>query len=435
MSARRWTRPDGSVVLLEATDALPVVDLALRLPVGSVADPPGKGGCLRFMARLLRQGPRGMHEAEVEEAVAHLGARLAVGITRESIELQGTVLAEHAEAFAALLGRLLAAPAFRTRDLARAKREVRAELADARDDDGALAARHLRDLAFGAHPYGAPAGGTAASLRRITRTDLIEAHARVLGTRGLVLGAAGPLDPAGADALFDALLAGVPRRRVPKMRVAATRFPRGRRVRVVHRPGRQQVQLGIAALGTHRADPLRVPLLVAETAFGGTFASELTHEIRSVRGWSYYAGSSLRVSAKRDLLELWSHPAPDVAVPCAARKLALLERWRAEGPRPEDLRRAKTYLVGSRAFDEETAARRLELAFHRETGGAVAGFRTAVRRVTRARAKEAVARRIQPRDLAIVAVGDRRQLAPALAALPGVAHVEVADARRPLRRL
>ncbi len=431
---KRWTRRGGSTALLEATDALPIVDLALRLPVGSLADPPGKGGALRRMARLLRRGPRGMDETAVEEAIARLGGRLALGITRESIELQGTVLAEHAPAFASLVGRLLAAPAFRARDLARAKREIRAELADVRDDDPSLAARHLRDLAFGDHPYGAPTGGTVASLRRVRREDLVEAHARFLGTGGRIVGAAGPLDRAQADALFDAMLVGVPRRRVPRPWVPATRFPRGRRVRIVHRPGRQQVQLGIAALGTHRRDPERLPLLVAETAFGGTFASELTHEIRSVRGWSYYAGSTLRAGGKRDLLELWAHPATEVAAACAERELELLARWAADGPRPEDLRRAKTYLVGSRAFDEETAARRLELAFLQEIGGAVGGFRTAVRRVTRASAAKAVRRRIQPRDLAIVAVGDRRVLRPALEALSGVSSVEVCDARRPLQR-
>lgn len=434
MSQRRWTRAGGTVALLEREDALPVVDLALRFPLGSLGDPEGKGGCLRLMARLLRRGPRGMDEAAVEEAIARLGARLAVGITRESVELHGTVLAEQAPAFAALLGRLIAAPAFRVRDLARAKREVRAELADARDDDGALAARHLRDFAFGAHPYGAPTGGTEASLRRVTRADLVEAHARALGTGGTLVGAAGPLDRAQADALFDALLDGVPRRQVRRPRVRAPGPPRGRRLRIVHRPGRQQVQLGLATLGTQRRDPHRLALLVAETAFGGTFASELTHEVRSVRGWSYYAGSTLRAGARRELLEIWSHPAAHDAAACAAREIELLERWAQHGPRPSDLRRAKTYLIGSRAFDEETAARRLELAMLRETGDALPGFRTAVRRVSRAAATEAVRRRIQPRDLAMVAVGDRRQLVPALGALPGVASVEVVDARKPLRR-
>ncbi|MEM1414246.1 MAG: pitrilysin family protein, partial [Myxococcota bacterium] len=345
----RWMRPDGAVALLEPAGALPVVDLVLRWPVGSLADPPGKAGCMRLVARLLRRGWRGMDEAALEEAIAGLGARLGLGITRESIEIHGTVLAEHAPAFAALLGRMLATPAFRSRDLARSKRELRAELADLRDDDGSLASRHLRDLAFGAHPYGTPAGGTLASLRRVTRADLHEAHERALGTRGMVVGAAGPLDRRDADALFDAFLGGVPRRRVPRVRAPAPRMARGRRVRLVHKADRHQAQLGIATLGTHRADPLRVALLVAETAFGGTFASELTHEIRSVQGWSYSVGSTLRVAERRDLLELWAHPAADVAAACAARELELLERWRAEGPRPADLRRAKTYLVGSRA--------------------------------------------------------------------------------------
>ena len=149
----------------------------------------------------------------------------------------------------------------------------------------------------------------------------------------------------------------------------------------------------------------------------------------------------LSVATQRDAWRMWSHPAVENAPACAALQLELLEAWHADGLSPGELRRAKRYLVGSRCFEEDTAARRLD---HRlsaalygvdqespATNPHLGGYRRAIRGVTRKAVHEAVAKRLDPRHLLVVAVGDATRLEAPFAKLPGVRSVEVVpfDAR------
>ena len=175
----RRLRAHGLQVFYEESHALPLVDLVVRINGGSVSDPEGRGGLTRIVGRLIRRGTRRLDGPRVDAQVAALGGRLSVTIGREALTLHGSVLARNVEPFVALVAQLLREPAFRGRDLARAKRRIKAGLLALRDDDHALASRHLRRLAFGTHPYGAAPGGTHASIGRITRADVVAHHARL----------------------------------------------------------------------------------------------------------------------------------------------------------------------------------------------------------------------------------------------------------------
>lgn len=431
----RRFRQHGLEVFLEESHELPLVDLVIRVAGGSLSDPDDLGGLTRVMGRLYRRGTRRMDGAAVDAAVAALGARLAVSIGREALTIHGSVLARNVEPFVALVAELLRAPAFRQRDLARAKRRIKANLVALRDDDYALASRHLRALVFGEHPYGRPPGGTHASIGRITRADLLAHHARTWRAAHVSVGAAGAIDEGDFRALLARHFADVPRGPKTLPRVGAPKLDRGRRLLVVHKPDRTQTQLGVGTLGIKATDRLYFPFLVADAAFGGMFTSRLMQAVRAERGWSYSAYSAVGIARHRDMWRMWTHPSVDRARDCLALQLELLEAWASDGLRADEVRRAKRYLVGSRCFEEDTAYRRLELAMAVSSLGQsdahLGGYAKSIRAVDRAAASEAVRRRVRPRDLAIVAVGDAGTLADALGSLPGVVQTQVVpfDAR------
>jgi predicted Zn-dependent peptidase len=128
---------------------------------------------------------------------------------------------------------------------------------------------------------------------------------------------------------------------------------------------------------------------------------------------------------------MWSHPATERLADCAELQLRLLDEWVADGLRAREVGRAKQWLIRGRCFDEDTAAKRLDMRLERalrvgrNAPEPLDRFRDDVRAVTRRTASEAAAQRIQPRDLAIVAVGDRRLLEPALSKLGGVTDLKV----------
>jgi len=413
--------------MLEESHALPLVDFVVALRAGATGDPEGREGLTRVAARLVRRGVRGQSAREVDERLATLGARLSVTVSRHAMRFDGTVLARNLEPFVALLSDLLHRPAFRGADLARAKRRIRQDLVALRDDDGGLAARHLRSMVYGAHPYARAIGGTSRSLGPMKRADLAARWREVFVARNLVFGAAGAVDAATLGRLLERHFGEVPAGARTKVKLPAARIPKGRRLRLIRKPERVQTQLGIGTLSIRTKDPHRPALVVADTGFGGMYTSPLMQRVRAERGWSYSAYSYLDASEQRGCWRMWTHPGVENARACAALQLEMLDSWIARGPRADDVKRAKRYLLGSLALDEDTPARRLQLAMDAELDGFgpahVAERAARIRGVSRKAAHEALAARIDPERLAIVAVGDDA-LGDELATLPGITDVD-----------
>lgn len=427
---------EGAPVFLEESHALPLVDFVIALRGGALLDPDGQGGLTRMTARLLRRGTASLHSHEVDEELARLGARLSVSLSRSSVRLHGTVLARNLEPFVALVAQLVREPALRNDDLARAKRRILDELRMLREDDHGLADRHLRGFLFGDHLYGQPVGGTGASLRSIRRADVVAHHTRMVRRGALVFGAAGAIDATTLERLVHAHFSGLPRGEKTATTVRVPSVPKGRRVLVIDKKDRSQTQLGIGLLGIKAHDPLYFPFLVADASFGGTFTSRLVDEVRAKRGWSYGASSQITVGQQRDAWRVWTHPSAENAVPCLALELELIEKFVAEGPTRAEVSRAKRFLANGRCFEEDTAARRLDLHLGAELfaldAAHVDRFRPTIRKVTRDAAHEAFAARIRPRDAAIVAVGSAKTLVGPLGAIPGVVDVKVVKHNAPL---
>ncbi len=421
----------GLPVVHERSAAIPLVDFAIFIRHGAQEDPVGAEGAARLRARLLRCGSRGSDLAEVDEAIALLGARISFAVGRNVMRVTATVLSRNLAPLITLLARLLREPAFRNDDFRREKRQVLADILDAQDDDSALANRHLNALLYGTHPYATPVGGTAQSNKRVKLAHIKTAHQTAMVRKNLLFAAAGDVDEETLAHLLDEAFGDLPARvqGASKARIPAPKVPKGVRVRIVNKVGRTQTHLGIATLGTKLKDPLLVPLVVGDCVFGGLFTSRLVEEVRAKRGWSYAAQSHLRVTHQRGPWSLWTHPSVDHALDAVALQVEMMRAFVAKGPTAAEVKQAKRYLIGSRCLDEDTASRRVELCLDAVHAGLgvehPAGFGKRIRAVKRKDIAEAYGKRIDMRALSIVAVGDASLLRPQFESLDGVTSVEV----------
>lgn len=414
--------------MVESEHALPLVHVGVIVRTGSVHDPRGFEGLTRTTARMLRMGTRSLTAKQVEETIDALGAQLSVGCAPSYVQFGGVVVAHNLEPFFELLSELITAPVFRAADLARAKRETVAELVGVCDDDRALAARHFRGFALGKHPYARSVVGTTRSVRAITRDAVISHYEKHYLRSNVIVSMAGAVEPERARSLVAKHLT-LPSGRAPKLEVPATTIARGRRLLIVDKPQRTQTQIIVGTLGTHALDPDHTALQVANVVFGGLFTARLTHEIRSVRGLSYGASSSLGHDRQRELWSMWTFPAAKDAQLCLELQLQLYEQWIAEGVKPSELRRAKSFLVKSHAFEIDTAQKRLDQRIEAELFGLPADYFDAfvgrVKRVSIDDANAALTRRLSRRDLAITVVATASELKGQLARLPGVRETHV----------
>lgn len=418
----------GMLVMLEESHELPLVDIQIALRTGSAHDPEGKEGLTRLTGRMIRMGTARIDGNEVEDRIARLGASLSVETTPSYVRFHGVVIKRNVQPFVALLAELLREPAFRSADLSHVKRETVSDIVSARDNDRALAVRHFRRFLFEDHPYGRSVVGTRSSVRSIRRSDVVAHHEAHYRARNLIIGAAGDLHRDELERLLEQELGDVPRGKAPAYKVPAPKMHKGRHVSIVDKPERTQTQLFVGQLGCKARDPDLFPMIVANTAFGGTFTSRLMNEVRSKRGWSYGAYSRLGHDRQRDAWFMWTFPAAKDAVACLELELELLEAFVDKGISDKELRFAKNFLANSRCFEVDTAAKRLDNRLECELYGLPEDtwrrYVKNVRGVRLADAREAVKRRLSTRNLAAVLVATAKDVRKQLEQVPGVQSVD-----------
>lgn len=346
-----------------------------------------------------------------------------------STRVRATVLRRNLEPLLSLLARMIWRPALRVRDYDKLARQAKASLLARLDDDQTLGALRFRRALFGEHPYARTLAGTESSIGRITVERVRAFYRKHIENGDFVVGIAGDITEREARSLVAAHFPTVGRRRRTEAKLPPTRARRGRHVVIVDKPERTQTQLFIGTLGVRTRDPKLFPLIVSNTAFGGTFSGPLMQEVRGVRGWSYGAYSRLLHSKQRDAWYMWTAPAAEYSADCARLQVELLERWVERGIKRAELTFAQRYLINSHCFDRDTPSKRLEAKLDVELLGIprryVEDHDRLIDGVTRTAANEATRARISTRDLTIVVVATAAEVAPSFEALPGLDSLQI----------
>ncbi len=417
--------------VVETFTTVPLVELVFAIPAGSSLDPADKEGALVLALRSLRRGAGGRGSSQIDDEIDRLGAELSTGADALQSSIHATVISRNLEPFFALLADILERPTFDADEVAKVRREITAELIDARNDDRTLCGRYFRRTLFAGHPLGRPSAGTLTSVASLTRQDAVDAWNRAWSCEDLVLGAAGDITEERLGELWDRYFgarSGALHKRPADLPEPSRRA--GRHLVIVDKPARTQSQILIGSLGTHPKDRDHHALIVANTVFGGTFTSRLTREVRSKRGWSYGASSRLGRERVREVFSMWTFPKDQDAAACISLQLSLLTAWIDDGITERERSFAQKYLARSAVFDEDTASKRLSQRLDEACGDMPKGYHAGfVRRALDASLEDcnrAVRKRISKRDLMICVTATASELRAQIeAAIPGLASTTV----------
>jgi zinc protease len=430
LSAARDVGNAEPTVIVETSAALPLVSMTIATRLGATEDPKDKEGLLRLACRLVRRTGAGLTTEVLDERIDSLGASLSVDVGHSTATFNGTVISRSLDGFADLLVGVLGQPSLAETELAKLQRETVAELVDARDHDRELGQRWFRQKLFDGHPFGRPVGGTTTSVESVGPADVRATYQRALGSSRLVFAFAGDIDETRARALSRRIASALPAGDTPKDTVPEPTHRSGRHLVIVDKPERTQTQILIGCLGTHPRDPDHIALHVGSTIFGGTFTARLMNEVRSKRGWSYGAYSSLPYDRHRRGFSLWTFPKAADAAPCIELELELLKKWWEDGVTAKELAWAQRYLVRSHAFAIDTASKRVGQLLDEELYGLPGDYHSKyvehVRAVTREEVNAAIRARITPDDLLLTVVGTASEIqAPIQGVIPALASTTV----------
>ena len=180
-----------------------------------------------------------------------------------------------------------------------------------------------------------------------------------------------------------------------------------------------------------RSTPDYYPLMVVNTALGGSFTSRLNNTLREKKGYTYGAGSSFTMRKEAGPFRA------NAEVVSAKTDSALIEFMRElkaiRDPLPADeLAKAKRYLQLGYAENFEStgdiAAQLSQLIPYGLPLTTLGAFNAGIGAVTVQSAQRAANTYLDPTKMTIVITGDRATIEPTLKAT-GIAPVEVRDAR------
>ena len=159
---------NGARVLTLTDRRLPMIDLALLLPAGTIFEAPAQGGLSGLVADLITAGTKFHNETEILRRLDGCGADLSVNSGLNSWVLELNAPRAKFKKALEILAEILHAPAFGPEEFER-ERYNRLELLRSRAQSPRAAAQDLaRRLLFGSHPYGWGVNGTEQQLAALT---------------------------------------------------------------------------------------------------------------------------------------------------------------------------------------------------------------------------------------------------------------------------
>ena len=408
----RFTLPNGIVVLVAERPGIPIVIVRASVEAGAILDPPTKVGVANLTALLVTRGSASRTALEIDRAIEFVGGSLEGEGGRDASEVGLSVLRKDLALGLDLLADALVRPAFPDAEFERKRDEVQASVRRSEEDPGTVAARTLRRLVFGEHPYGRAVTGTEASLRTITREDVVAFHRAAYRPERTIVAVAGEVTAAEVRAALEARLGGWS---------VATPAPASPGPADLGQPSRTEaadraltqatVLLGQATVT--RKHPDFYPLLVASQILGGGSSSRLYSRIREERGLAYsvYAQYVPARLAGFFLVELQSENARIREALSVVREELI--RLRRERVSEDELTRVRSSLVGGFPLRMGTAEDVSELLVGIERFDLgldyPARFRQAVSAVTAEDVLRAVRTHWDPDGMSLALVGNLRE--------------------------
>ncbi|TWB15110.1 zinc protease [Nitrospirillum amazonense] len=404
----RVLSPGGIEVWLVRDAKNPIIALDWSFRGGAATDPADRLGLAAMAAGLLDEGAGDLDAATFQDRLADHSIGLAFNASRDWFSGALLTLRENREEAFTLARMALTAPRFDADAVARIRGQLQVAVRREEADPVTVAYHALARRLFPDHPYGRPLRGTADTLAAITAGDLRGFATRRLARDGLLVTAAGDIDPAELGAAVDWIFGTLPAMAAPAAIPDA--LPSADvRPAVVSWPGPQSLFVQAGA-GIPPGDPdWPAALLLSHILGGEGLESRLAEAVRTRRGLSYDVQCNLQSYAHADLFIVSGSTASATVGQALGLVRHTLAEVAAHGVTARELRDAQTYLIGSfpLQFTNDRAIAALLLDIRRD--GYAAGFLDhrdeLLRRVTLADVRRVAARLLRPDTMTTVVVG------------------------------
>lgn len=408
-----WTLDNGVRVYFVETHELPLVQLRTVFDAGSARDPEGRKGLASLTAGMLNEGAGGLNADAIANRLEDVGAEFGAGAERDmaTMDLRSLTNARLLAPALDIYATLLTAQDFPVDSLERERSRVLVGLQHDEQSPGSIIDKVFMRELYGAHPYAHSPAGEAATVKAITRDDVVDFYRRRYVGANALLVIVGDVTAAEARRIARQTAGRLPRGEaapaLPAVAVAADA-----RIADIPFPATQShIRLGHAAID--RLDPDYFPLYVGNYILGGGgLVSRLAEEVRERKGYAYSVYSYFYPMRATGPFLMGLQTKNENREPALKLVREVLEKFVAAGPTAAELDAAKKHLSGSFPLridsNRKIADNLAAIAFYRLPLTYLDDYIGRIEAVTAEQVRDAFRRRVFPQQMLTVVVGGGR---------------------------
>lgn len=353
----RVTLDNGLTILVKDNPHNASVTLRGRMRAGGLFDTVRTDGLAHFTTAALQRGTQQRTFQELNEELDRYGMSFGIGAGMETIGFSGKALVEDFDRLLKLAADVVMHPIFPRGETEKLRAEILADLKEAAQDTSHVAYREFRKLCYPAtHPYHRLSDGTPTTVKRFTRAQMREFHARYFRPDVTTLVIVGDVR---ADQAIEKIA-----RAFGKWRVTGTPAPhtipsapplKQCARKLIPLDGKTQADLVLGYPALRRTDPDFYALSLGDLIFGrlGLYG-RLGANVRDEQGLAYYVFSSIEAGWGAGPWTVRAGVNPKNVERAIESILAEIKRLRSEPVTQDELDEARDFLTGSLALRLET---------------------------------------------------------------------------------
>jgi zinc protease len=297
---QRATLSNGLKVILAERPGLPLVNFWMTADAGYAADLssapglPAAPGTAKLTSALLIDGTPTRNALQINDQTALLGAKLQAYSDLDFSYVQLSALQQNLDPSLALFADVILHPSFPDADFKREQKLQLDTIQQEQDDPVGMALRVFPGLVYGPNnAYGTPftGSGTAASVAKITRDDLVKFHKLWFQPNNSTLVIVGDTTLAQITPKLEKVFAAWKSGDSPQKSIAPVQLPAKSVVYILDKPNAEQSVIIAANITVPPNTPEELAIQAMNDVLGGTFSSRLNMNLREDKHWSYGASS------------------------------------------------------------------------------------------------------------------------------------------------
>ncbi|GAA4435161.1 hypothetical protein GCM10023188_26940 [Pontibacter saemangeumensis] len=404
-----FTLKNGLKVYVVENHKQPVVSMSLVLDRDPILEG-DKAGYVEAAGQMMRTGTTTRTKDQFDEQVDFIGADLGFSSTG----FNASALKKHLPTLLALTTDALLHPKFTQEELDKIKKQIKANLAQSKDDPDAIASRTRNLVLYGkGHPYGELM--TEETVDNITLQDVQNYYDTYFKPNIGYLAVVGDVTPKEMKKLLKKSLKKWEKADVKELKFDLPQQPEQTQVVIVDRPSSVQSSLVLtnpADLKPGAADAVAASLM--NNILGGGMDSRLFQNLRETHGYTYGAYSSVNSDEILGRFNASANVRNAVTDSAVVEFMSELNKIRNERVSDEELRDAKAYVMGSFGRGLENPATVAVYAINTARYGLpedyYANYLKKVEAVTAEDVQRVAQKYIHPDKLYILAVGNAAEV-------------------------